>query len=404
MPLRDGLDHVFTHLAVFYSLLVMISYLKVRLPEVAGRLRWAGCFWLICYLLQIIFSDIFHSQEFTRLVLNRVSPFLFFLLAIVVISHLISFFNQGGYFPAACILLISLLADKEFLWVSSLHTYNLGFSALLVALVVHLNHSPQFSHRWINMGFFNLLFMFLLISIIRWLVGVGFSLHTKMITTLLSCLSFLIAWQCMKTLIYWIRKQNFPIFLKLNSISRNSIYILLLLGFITKLSLLFNDIINIRNPDAPSFRLYSRSDVVELIKNNTDKKEVIFSTVPIDLNGVRKQYLDWKYEWYALYQPDMIPDIIRRAGLIGINIENDEHAEKICGDYKWLYRDRCYSNILDANKRILSFPWRSNVGTLVKTEPHLTTILIKTSDIQKDDSIIARTKAFALVRLTENKQ
>jgi len=164
-----------------------------------------------------------------------------------------------------------------------------------------------------------------------------------------------------------------------------------------KLALTIPNIPDLVDPNYKFVRFYSRSEAVDLVRKNTDEDRVIHSQISIDLNGVRKQFIDWKHEWYALYYPRQITNIQRRLELLGINIISDPEAEKVCGGYRWVFIGRCVTRLQDVVGKIQKYDWRDNWPRLIAFEPKLVGVLIWSKDLTDRDEIVARSEKFALV-------
>lgn len=388
MPLRDGLDHVYAHFAVFFSVIVMMKYWPETM-EVIGRLKYAAYFWLFCYLFQIYASEFIRSPELTRLVLHRISPVLFFIFATVMVSHVLLSLKKGRYFVVLVLLFAMFIADNKTRLLENWHTYDLAFWALLSSFLLHhsFRGKPIFSFY---KGYVAFLFLYILLCCAPVLVNwpINFRLNWDWLLFSIFAVCFFRKFEnCafIKHMNIWFRR-----FVP-------SLPVMLILFLLIKTILMIKNGGDVLSPNYKMFRFYSRIDAVELVRDNMEITETVFCPVDIDLNGVRRQYLDWKHEWYALYMPDMITGIIRRVEALGIDVMNDKKIDGFCGKYRWLFSCRCVSNVLDVDSKIREFDWRSNWARLKKIDPSLSKVLIWAKNIEDGDKVVARNEQFALI-------
>jgi hypothetical protein len=86
-----------------------------------------------------------------------------------------------------------------------------------------------------------------------------------------------------------------------------------------------------------------QAHLFDFVVEHSEPNDVLMVLAPLDVVGFRRQFLDWKHEWYTLYSKHDLESLKLRMEAIGMDISSTSPAIKKCQFPNWLLRSRCVS-------------------------------------------------------------
>jgi hypothetical protein len=154
------------------------------------------------------------------------------------------------------------------------------------------------------------------------------------------------------------------------------------------------------------FGSHPADPVIALLREHTAKNDVVLVAFPVDIIGIRRQFLDWRAEWYLLYSKQGLADLIHRAKALGLDIDRrDSVAFQTCGFWKRLLIERCVQEFPPTMQILYgSKPWVPLIDRLQAIQPSLAYVLERNANQQSGDypyPIAAKTDDLVLFKVSK---
>lgn len=409
MPLRDGLPLI---LARF----LMIAVVAAAAPA-SGRGRMVlltgAAFVAACILLQIAFGELLASPGLTALVLHRVTTLLPLLMVAALVYRLSLAAEANPTGPWLVVLAASsmLVWTKLYVLRGLTHWESLGGSRvdtggdyaaaalviwLLCVAAVYFGRRDMRGFLVLTVPFVVLLASGLAVALALLSIDVcgqdvGCTIQNFGQNGLFRA-ALLFAVGVTVVLLFWFFMQ---LFLGRSEQLRSIFSHGRVLTLAWSVAMVLAVSINIRQYDGFRLAEYRYEDVKRLVVAQTSPQDVVFSTIAIDLIGVRRQYLDWEYEWYSLYAPDALTSLLQRLAVLDMRLDPDDVAE--CGGGRWLFRYRCFEAFGNIRTGIFEADWRAYAASMANAEPNLRYAVVPEDQVVEGDNVIARAAGIAMV-------
>jgi hypothetical protein len=153
----------------------------------------------------------------------------------------------------------------------------------------------------------------------------------------------------------------------------------------------------------PKFKPHPDDAALEFLRANTRGEDHVFVPFPVDMVGVRRQFLDWRHEWYILYTKEGLSHLMEKARALDMDVGSlDSITMRDCPRWKRLLIERCISEHPHLLQRVYgSHPWLPRLPEILKAEPGVSHVLVKAAEYDPGKiplPVAARSDAFVLLR------
>jgi hypothetical protein len=149
----------------------------------------------------------------------------------------------------------------------------------------------------------------------------------------------------------------------------------------------------------PNFRLSKpdqvAADTRRLISEHVQPNETIFTVIG-DINGIRRQYFDWKHEFFVIYAQDHFPHLIERLKAARVDFDRTVAGQAFEG-WRWLFVPRFHMKF-NWVSRLIWADWRAKWYEMKVVEPSMSKVLLPSEDVQQGDIVIgANSSGYSIV-------
>jgi hypothetical protein len=357
-PISDGLHYVGGHIAVLACSIVMALALT---PKEAGegvrRLRDVAILSLVTYLIQIVFTEVIESPLVLGIVFHRLAPVAYLAFTALLIRG-VATAVEAGRLTAPALLLSYLLLSNLY-----------GFKIFAGDDWAHVERTilycvTAFAFAWRGgprLRFAAMAIGAIAVGFVAYATGVKQLLDAKtpwseittraLVESIASAyaipidrltLLLLIVLGAAAISLWSVRRPSMP---RLSSAVASALISIFLLGHIAagRTYAALGDLRHLppheSNPDA---------GLIELIERHTDPSEVLFVAFQTDLFGIRRQYIDWKHDWYVLYGRRWLSSIVDKIAVLSVNFRRDSEMYNRCPLPDRLFIRRCHVQRSDA--------------------------------------------------------
>lgn len=315
--------------------------------SIIHRIRWLIGSVILAWITQIFFAEYAHSALFTRLVLNRITPYAVLFVIMLYVSIIWS--NQ----------------NLNFKWFFLLVPFLVGaLNKLCANIIFKTNHLIYLIILCI--------YLFLIIYAIKIRI---FSLTNNFYNT------------------FGNFKNKFMYFNKRPW---------LILTFGVLLSLSQKGLYSLKNEK------YNREliQMHRFIREKTEPQAMVLS-VPLKPRfsslPTRASFLEWNEIMYTLYLPELTDEVSRRLMLMGIDLRkfNSDECVRECGGWRQYIYTQCRRQAFAEYAGTYNEQWRSNLLEMRKIAPNLTYVIIDKKNTKPLDRAIFQSGDLVLLKIDD---